>query len=182
MALSTIPCILNIGRNVRNPLLDGFGIPFVHSVAFGWRFDGSSHAPMLAELLRVLNHGILLADASRWTFEVDGRRSRCTIVEGATCTTEFPTTKLDIGLTESQIVLMAVLSSEVGFYIYGEVTYRSICSHEFKEKSGGRSIHLELVSHIRLRRYRNGRGHEVKVVGDAAHIGRHRTFYISTDT
>ena len=66
---------------------------------------------MLAELMRVLNHRVLGADATRWTFEVDGRRTSSSIAERCFGPTDFPSSKLDKGLAEAQVVLMSVLAS-----------------------------------------------------------------------
>ena len=77
---------------------------------------------------------------------------------------------------------MVVLPAEVGFHVNGEVAHGSVRTYELKEKSGGGSIHLILVAGCGLRRHRDVRGNEVEAVRDAVHIGRNRTFYISTDT
>ena len=88
---------------------------------------------MLAELMRVLNHRVLGADTTRWTFEVDGRRAGSSIAERCFSPTDFPSSKLDKCLTEAQIVLMAVLASEVAFQINGKVAYLRVSPYQFQE-------------------------------------------------
>ena len=182
VALSSVPGILYIGRDVGNPLLDGFRKILVGRITGRRRFDGHGCTPMLAKLMRILDHGVLGAYTSGRTFEVDGRRAGCSIGKSGSSLTDFPTTKLNEGLTETQIVLMSVLASEVCFQVNRKVAYLRVVSHQFKEDARGGSIHLELVTHIRLRRSRNVGSHKVEVVRNSVHIDRHGTFYIPADT
>ena len=46
----------------------------------------------------------------------------CSIGKGCSCPTDFPSFELDKSLTETQIVLMSVLASEVAFQVHRKVS------------------------------------------------------------